>query len=425
MKILFISAATNVNLYFYKCITAVLENYDSSTIHFYADSKCPKVSGRFNKFQTAIDLRYSNFRRNPFETIHLNEIETTNFKIISEIKKESNYDWIILENQNFEYQKYENLSTKGLVSIDYNYNKLKNQVLKNSDISLTINFKNTATTHWKSTTISLNPEKGIGNNVSKILFNYSVLLPKFLKNYPNSFSEKYVANDDQRLLDNNKLREVFYYCQLALNIVLRKGTTKKLNWKIALKKDHDYQFINQPKNSFWADPFVVKHKEKIFVFFEELKPNGIGALSCMELTDNYEISTKQIIIDAPYHLSFPNVFIHNGSYYMIPESSANNTLDVYECVNFPFEWRFSKTLIHDKKLIDPVVVFHENTYWLFANAIEDFENDNNERLYLYYTNDLFHGNWQAHVQNPIVINASCARNAGKIYETAGKLYRVA
>ena len=199
---------------------------------------------------------------------------------------------------------------------------------------------------------------------------------------------------------------------------------KNLSWKIAVKHNNELTFVNQPKKSFWADPFLISDKEINYIFFEELKPNGLGAISCIVLNENFEITDKQIILDKEYHLSFPNVFELNEQFYLIPESSANNSLDLYYCKQFPFDWQFQKILIDNIRLIDPILLFHDNIYWIFANKIEDFEFDNNERLYLFYTNDLFSDKWQSHPQNPIVHNASLAHNAGKIYTQNNKMYRV-
>ena len=109
---------------------------------------------------------------------------------------------------------------------------------------------------------------------------------------------------------------------------------------------------------------------------------------------------------------------------MIPESNQNNTLQLYKCDNFPFLWSHKMNLMEDIKLLDSNWIYHNNLYWIFANKVENFEYDNNERLYLYYSEDLFSQNWQSHIKNPIIVDASLARNAGNLWVEDGKLFRV-
>jgi hypothetical protein len=109
---------------------------------------------------------------------------------------------------------------------------------------------------------------------------------------------------------------------------------------------------------------------------------------------------------------------------MIPESSESKKVLLYQCDEFPFKWSLKKTLLNDIKLIDIVWTKQEDTFWIFANKIEDFEHENNERLYLYSTLDLTSAKWQAHPLNPIVSNFECSRNAGKIITENGNLIRV-
>ena len=75
-------------------------------------------------------------------------------------------------------------------------------------------------------------------------------------------------------------------------------------------------------------------------------------------------------------------------------------------------------------MVDSVFIFHDGRYWLFFNKIEDFEYENNERVYVYSSTDLFSDDWESHPQNPVVINKTRARNAGKIRKEEGHFIRV-
>jgi len=52
---------------------------------------------------------------------------------------------------------------------------------------------------------------------------------------------------------------------------------------------------------------------------------------------------QQIVLDEPYHLSYPYVFEWQGDYYMVPESYQVNSILLYRAVNFPTDWEFVAT----------------------------------------------------------------------------------
>jgi len=150
----------------------------------------------------------------------------------------------------------------------------------------------------------------------------------------------------------------------------------------------------------------------------------LGRISCITLDESFKIIDKKIILDTDYHLSFPNVFFKEDGYYMIPESSQNKHLQLFSCDEFPFKWNFRSNLMEGIQLVDAVWVFHDNLYWIFANKIENFEYDNNERLYLYYSENLFSQSWTPHIMNPVITSSDSSRNAGNIFNENGKMYRV-
>ena len=419
-KIVFVCNSSKIHSYLYLCITSLLKSFSDSQIFFVIDNDCQPINIEFNDFIDFVDHRYSNFILNPFDFIEVTSYDS--IKIMDSIDQIDKCDWIILENNNFDYSRYENIANNGIIALDFDFSELKKSFFKKRILKLNINVKKSNQSNWSVFSKNLKPERGIKNNVSKYLFNFSVYLDYYLKN-----ESKILLSKSKKNKNNNKSYIVScfkYYCWLTKHLLFRKFANAKLRWKIAIKQNDTYHFLTQPEKSFWADPFIIQQNNQNFIFFEELKPDGIGAISCLEFDKNFEIIRKEIIIDKAYHLSFPNVFRHEDNFYMIPESSANNSLDIYKCSNFPYDWHFHKILIDKIRLLDPVLFFHDNIYWIFANKIEDFEQDNNERLYLYFANDLFPENWTSHPQNPIISDASLARNAGKIYQKDNKIYRV-
>jgi hypothetical protein len=416
-NVAFILNSNKIYLYIYKCIEAVQENFENIKIDLIFDKNIVPIELCFNKLINNVDVRFSNFKQNPFEIKDINELSFKNIEVKSSLNSFKKYDWIILEKKIFDFDKLNIDSNNNFISLDLDYDLLKKQVLNGNDISLNILSMKKDSENWSNNYQILHAEKGFKNSVFKILFNYNIYLIKFL-------NKTSIKNVFEKIDKPNFIEELVYYRNLSFRIFLRKFFNKKLNWKIAIQKNNQTFLIKQPENTFWADPFLVKSNNELFLFFEELKSNNVGCISCLVLDKNLEIKVKNIIIDEDHHLSFPNVFIENGIYYMIPESSANNNLNIYECINFPFKWQFHSQLISNIRLIDPVMIFHENRYWIFGNKVADFENDNNEKLFLYYSDELFSGNWSAHIQNPIITDINLARNAGKIYLEDSKLFRV-
>ena len=275
--------------------------------------------------------------------------------------------------------------------------------------------------HWETChELSFATFKGIYNNRNKALYYLTYLVlgqlkensrPVHLARYPTS----------------GRLRLLTYYLRLCIFLLARKLNPwgKKYNWEVALIRQEKVSFIGQPKGSFWADPFLVGDSGKQYVFFEEMDRDGDkGHISVITLNDKGKISGKpQQILERPFHLSFPNIFRYEGHYYMMPEQCSSDRLSIYKAIQFPLQWKEDAVLIEGMKILDPLWLQHEGKYWLFFNKIEEEEYDNNERLYIYYSDDLFSNDWKPHQKNPVIIDMYKARNAGQIYSKGGKLYR--
>ena len=428
MKIIFIINSTEIPVYLWECIMSVCKGIEGVSIDIFIDGKSnDKI---FSSSIHSIDRRFSNFRKNPLELLDLEKNSTAhqNIKIIKEVSDLEESDWIVLENKSFDTVGFSDLTKNGFLTFDILPKKLAHLVFNSVSLELNILLKEPKNEQWSCCfKQKLSFEKGIKNNETKLLFHYSIYLVKFLK---QKDSDQYITFLDSKSSKDTNLKSNFiqlsiYYFKLSIVILKRQVSRKKLNWKLAVIQNNQTHFIKQPKDSFWADPFVVLYGDDAVVYFEELKKDGIGQISCIVLDKDFEIKDKKVILNADYHLSFPNVFLKNGHYYMIPETSANNDLQLYQCDEFPFKWSFHSNIMEDIKLIDAVWVFHDNLYWLFANKIEDFEHDNNERLNLYYSESLFTPNWIPHCMNPIVTNSESSRNGGAIFDEEGKLYRMA
>ncbi|CAA6806569.1 MAG: Unknown protein [uncultured Thiotrichaceae bacterium] len=208
----------------------------------------------------------------------------------------------------------------------------------------------------------------------------------------------------------------------------RKATLTSAN---DIRAISDFKKIIPPADRFWADPFLVSWLGQDYVFFEELiYREGKGTLACMALhavdvsAESDQSNQSVVILEKPYHLSYPFTFQYQGALYMMPESAENQTLDVYRCEQFPYQWTWVKTLMRDIEAYDATLYEDEQgEWWLFVCMRHHEYASTNELLYLFSASSPLSDDWAAHPANPIVTDAATARPAGHLLHLDGKLYR--
>ncbi len=182
------------------------------------------------------------------------------------------------------------------------------------------------------------------------------------------------------------------------------------------------RYLVPPEDRFWADPFAVEYQGRYFIFFEEMPyRTGKGHLMAMEVFDNAEPSEAQVVLEQPYHLSYPFVFDWEGALYMIPETAENRTVELYRCEAFPRRWRLHEILLRDVDAVDTTLWREGNRWWMFVNIAEPGA-DNTDELHLYWSSTPF-GPWAAHPGNPVISDVRCARPAGPLFLRDRILFR--
>ena len=185
-----------------------------------------------------------------------------------------------------------------------------------------------------------------------------------------------------------------------------------------------FQKMTPPKDRFWADPHLVFKDGKHYVFIEEcLHETRKGHISAFEIRQDGTYTTPVKVLERDYHLSYPFIFEDDGKMYMIPETYDNETIELYECVEFPSTWKYNMTLMENIRAVDVTVLYYENTWWLFAGVEENKGACPDDELFLFYSDRLCSSDWIPHPMNPIVSDVKSARPAGKIFIKDGKLLR--
>ena len=152
-----------------------------------------------------------------------------------------------------------------------------------------------------------------------------------------------------------------------------------------------YKFIdsvNRQMTRFIADPFIVIEEDMFYLFFEH-QGDGNADIGLLQSQDGKNYDYCGIVLDEPFHLSFPQVFCHQGEYYMLPETKQANNVLLYKANNFPFKWNIVDTLIQGRKLEDPAILLSDN-----FNLISGSEIDSMTQYF--FTSDSLHGKWKEH-----------------------------
>ena len=166
---------------------------------------------------------------------------------------------------------------------------------------------------------------------------------------------------------------------------------------------------------FIADPFVLPNGEVICE--ATTKNSQRGFLMTIDNAENSRIETS---ILGKNHLSFPFVVKHADQLLVMPEMAANGSQVICE-LNQAFEITKVHSLqgLENERLIDPVLLFKDSKWWLFAGK----SGNEADHLFLWSSENIY-GPYVAHRMNPIVVDPSRARNAGAFFNINNEIFRL-
>lgn len=185
------------------------------------------------------------------------------------------------------------------------------------------------------------------------------------------------------------------------------------------------RLIYPPADRFWADPMVWPAEgEGWWVFIEEvIYREGKGSLQAIRVHPSCDWEPPVPVMRRPWHLSYPFVFEWNGELWMVPESGANRTVELYRCAGLPDRWEKVQDIFTGIDLVDATLFAHEGRWWLLGNVSEPGA-DKHDELHAFHAETPL-GPWQAHAANPVVADARFARPAGPVFMHEGRLLRPA
>jgi len=215
-------------------------------------------------------------------------------------------------------------------------------------------------------------------------------------------------------------------------VVLRRAMKRNVTWRIAMCPTEREQMVTSaaailepPKGRFFADPFVHTHEGQPYVFFEDYYfRERKGKISVATYADG-AFHFLGVVLDLPYHLSFPFIFQHDGATYMVPETCGNRTIELWKCTEFPLKWEISKVLMHNISAVDTIVFPYGEYWWLLTNIDRADGTSHCDELFAFYADRPDATTWTPHALNPIIRSPIKARNAGIVVGGQGEIIRCA
>ncbi len=204
-------------------------------------------------------------------------------------------------------------------------------------------------------------------------------------------------------------------------------------WQIAVRERREatapfdrasVRLLVPPRDRFYADVMLFERDGRTWLFFEDamLPLTGTkGVISAAELLSD-GFGPARVVLERPYHLSYPFVFVDGGEVFMVPETQEHGTIELYRAVDFPDVWELDSVLMEHVRAIDATLLRHDGRWWMFVNLACEGASPNDE-LHLFHS-DALRGPWQEYASNPVVSDVRRARPAGPLFiDERGHLIR--
>jgi len=189
--------------------------------------------------------------------------------------------------------------------------------------------------------------------------------------------------------------------------------------------NHDFRpaikwFAFADQERFLADPFVAVRDGRIYVLCEEFSYESFkGRIVSCEVSQDYSVSLPEVVIDLPFHVSYPFLLMYDDDFYCVPETFRANEISLYKADDFPRSWRKVRTLVKGFAGVDGTIFKYDRYWWLICT---DRRTGANDKLYAWYADDLF-GSWRSHRGNPVKVDERSTRPAGTPFEYEGEVFR--
>src|SRR5262249_43853350 len=181
------------------------------------------------------------------------------------------------------------------------------------------------------------------------------------------------------------------------------------------------KLANRPLHAL-ADPFLIHRNGGIYCFVEDFDyVSRRGCIDVYQIKEGGGIRLGTALRER-FHLSFPYLFHYRGELYMCPESSENRDIRIYKCVEFPLVWTLETIAMKNVSAADTMLFERGGKWWMLTNIDQLEVGDHCSELFIFSSRSPIHGEWNPHSLNPVIVDASRARNAGYLVD-GETLYR--
>ena len=181
--------------------------------------------------------------------------------------------------------------------------------------------------------------------------------------------------------------------------------------------------LETPPLHFLADPFVITRDGHDYCFVEDYDyTKRRGDITVYDITndDGVRVGTA---LEENFHLSFPFLFEYDNQLFMCPETNQENDIKVYRCVEFPLKWTLERVIMRELSAADTMLFEKDGKWWMLTNIDPVKIGDHCAELFIFSSDSPLSEDWKPHPLNPILIDASRARNAGLLMD-GDKYFRV-
>lgn len=189
-----------------------------------------------------------------------------------------------------------------------------------------------------------------------------------------------------------------------------------------IKADEIYWLPDAGDTQYFADPFIQKSGDKLFIVCERYDySEGKGSIELLKWDISEEEVTKQWpLVRRKTHMAYPYLFNVNNNTYCLPENADSGLLELYRFDKEQVELKFEADLIDEIDAVDTTLFKSEKHWWLLFTR-KDYSSEN---LYAWYADELT-GPYQPHRNNPVKTDIRSSRPAGNLFKWQNQLIRPA
>ncbi len=175
-----------------------------------------------------------------------------------------------------------------------------------------------------------------------------------------------------------------------------------------------FQWVESPKDHFYADPFLYEHEGRTHLFFEDYKYSaGRAVIDHAVVQADGSLGEVSTVLDTGSHASYPLVVADHADIYMLPETIQDGGARLYRAVDFPKSWAPAHDVILGP-VVDSTIFRYDERWWTFTTVREP--RGRALALCLFWA-DAIAGPWKAHPLNPLSLDVRTARGAGSVMHT--------